>query len=277
MIDCGAQSSLVNIAVLISLNLTSRSANIKMSTCGSSSSNNIKGLISLNLQFNTMTGKSLSRTSMFLEANHTNDYPILICNSNQYIQANSKCIVEYKLKLPKSHALSSKKNPDTFKNKNFSVFIDDNSCDLQATAHYKLEPTLDSITKFCGKYYTTGIIANDTDKKFNPKNKTITCEIVSNASEKETTKSNFIKTFFHQSDNFTPTTKINSSIQNHKEDCQSGQSVEKNSTKPNINPTKLNIDENTSEVTDDFLPFFHTSEYCAPMTKITRLSIRTIN
>lgn len=46
MIDSGTQSSLVNTAVLNSLNLTSKAANIHMSTCGSSSSNNIKGLIS---------------------------------------------------------------------------------------------------------------------------------------------------------------------------------------------------------------------------------------
>lgn len=82
----------------------------------------------------------------------------LICNSTQYIQPKSKCIVEYELKLPESHDLSSKKNPNTFKNKNFSVFIDDNSCNSNDTEKkYKLEP-LNSITKFCGKYYSTGII-----------------------------------------------------------------------------------------------------------------------
>ena len=39
-------------------------------------------------------------------------------------------------------------------------------------------------------------------------------------------------------------TKINSSTQNHEEDCQSGQSIEENPTKQNTNEYKLQeIDE----------------------------------
>ena len=78
MIDSGAQSSLVNTAVLNSLNVTSKAANIHMSTCGSTLSNNIKGLINLNLQFDTLADKTLSWTSTFLEATNTNNYPLII-------------------------------------------------------------------------------------------------------------------------------------------------------------------------------------------------------
>ena len=78
LIDAGAESSLVNSAVINSLNLSRQPININMSTCGSSDSNNIKGLISLDLCFNPLAGKNLSWQSSFLEAKHTNDYPLII-------------------------------------------------------------------------------------------------------------------------------------------------------------------------------------------------------
>ena len=128
----------------------------------------------------------------------------LICHSSQSIEPNAKCIVEYKLKIKKKHAIWSKKNPDSFKNTKFSAFIEHQPNTSDNNNKYSIEPTLDSITKYCGKFYTTGIIVNNSDNPITPKDIKIKCEIISNASEKTMTKSNLIKTFFHQSNNFTP-------------------------------------------------------------------------
>ena len=59
-----------------------------MSKCGSSDSNNVKGLISINLRFNTLAGKNLSWQSSFLEATHTNDYPLSIGADRGRIRRN---------------------------------------------------------------------------------------------------------------------------------------------------------------------------------------------
>lgn len=133
--------------------------------------------------------------------------------------------MEHERKLPKSHAFSNKKNPDVFKNKQFSVFIDENS-NKDITGNYRLEPTLDLITKLCGKYCTTGIISNDTEAPLNPMNIKLTCELITDNTEQKTTKSNFMKTFFPQSDNFTQVTNLNNSVHNREGDDQSGASTE---------------------------------------------------
>ena len=66
--------------------------------------------------------------------------------------------------------------------------------------------------KECGKYFTTRIICNDTKIQIYIENIKVSCAIINNMTEQKTTKSNFLKTFFHQSDNFTPTIKNNNLI-----------------------------------------------------------------
>ena len=76
LIDIGAQPSLVNSAVINSLNLSSQPININMSTCGSSDSNNIKGLICLDLRTH-LQGRNYLGNHLFSKQN-TNEYPLII-------------------------------------------------------------------------------------------------------------------------------------------------------------------------------------------------------
>ena len=102
------------------------------------------------------------------------------------------------------------------------MFIEEKTDHNDLDRKYRIEPTLDSIYKECGKYFTTGITCNDSKITIDIENIKLSCEIINNLTEQKTTKSNFLKTFFHQSDNFKPTIKNNISIHHYEEEVQLG-------------------------------------------------------